>query len=99
VIHPMGVVDSAGKDRLIMNGMYLNLFLEALPFKYEKLRDILGFIKEGSFMASWDLKSGYFHLPIHRRIGNTSVSKSGERSSTSKCYRLDLRKLATYSQK
>jgi hypothetical protein len=61
----MGVVDSAGKDRLILNGMYLNLFLEALPFRYEKLRDILAFTKHGSYMASWDLKSGYFHVPIH----------------------------------
>jgi hypothetical protein len=61
----MGVVNSAGKDRLILNGMSLNLFLEALPFKYEKLRDILGFTKEGSFLASWDMKSGYFHVPIH----------------------------------
>jgi hypothetical protein len=65
IIHPMGVADSAGRDRLILNGRYLNLFLEALPFKYEKLRDILGFTKERSFMASWDLKSGYFHVPIH----------------------------------
>jgi hypothetical protein len=61
----MGVVDSAGKDRLICNGMYINLFLEALPFKYERLRDLLAFTKHGSFIATWDLKSGYFHVPIH----------------------------------
>jgi hypothetical protein len=66
VIHPMGVVDSAGKDRMIVNGRYLNLFLEALPFRYERLRDVLTFTKQGSFMATWDLKSGYFHLPIHK---------------------------------
>jgi hypothetical protein len=64
VISPMGVVDSAGKDRLIWNGRYVNLFLEALPFRYEKLRDVLAFIKQGSFLATWDLKSGYFHVPI-----------------------------------
>jgi hypothetical protein len=66
IIHPMGVVDSAGKDRMIVNGRYLNLFLEALPFRYERLRDILAFTKKGSFMATWDLKSGYFHIPIHK---------------------------------
>jgi hypothetical protein len=60
-----GVVDSAGKDRLILNGRYLNLFLEALPFRYEKLRDVLAFTKPGSFLATWDLKSGYYHVPIH----------------------------------
>jgi hypothetical protein len=66
VIHPMGVVDSAGEDRMIANDRYLNLFLEALPFKCERLRDILAFTTKGSFMSTWDLKSGYFHIPIHK---------------------------------
>jgi hypothetical protein len=66
VIHPMGVVDSAGKDRMIANDGYLNLFLEALPFRYERLRDVLAFAKKGSFMSMWDLKSGYFHIRIHK---------------------------------
>jgi hypothetical protein len=65
VINPMGVVDLAGKDRLICNMRYPNLFLEALPFRYERLMDILAFTKKGSFMATWDLKSGYYHVPIH----------------------------------
>jgi hypothetical protein len=66
IIHPMGVVDSAGKDRMILNGRYLNLFLEALPFRYERLQDILAFTFEGSYMSTWDLKSGYLHVPIHK---------------------------------
>jgi hypothetical protein len=49
IIYPMGVVDSAGKDMMIVNGRYLNLFLEALPFRYERLRDILAFAKKGWF--------------------------------------------------
>jgi hypothetical protein len=65
VINPMGVVESAGKFRLICNARYINLFLQSLPFKYQKLRDILAFTEEGSFMVTWDLKSGYFHVPIH----------------------------------
>jgi hypothetical protein len=65
VINPMGVADSAGKDRLICNMKYVNLFLEALPFKYERLRDLLAFTKRGSYLATWDWKSGYFHVPIH----------------------------------
>jgi hypothetical protein len=66
IIHPMGVVDSAGKDRMIVNARCLNLFLEALPFRYERLRDILAFTESESFLATWDLKSGYFHVPIHK---------------------------------
>jgi hypothetical protein len=65
VINPLGVVDSAGKQRMIVNGRVTNAFLRALPFRYEKLRDILAFTEQGSFMATWDLKSGYFHVPMH----------------------------------
>jgi hypothetical protein len=65
VINPMGVVDSAGKNRLTLNGKYINLFLEAMPFRYEKLRDLLAITKHGSFLATWDLKSAYFRMPIH----------------------------------
>lgn len=61
----MGVVESAGKLRLICNDRYLNLFLKPIPFRYEKLRDILSFTPGDGFMATADLKSGYFHVPIH----------------------------------
>lgn len=65
IIHPMGVVESAGKKRLICNDRYLNVFLKQIPFQYEKLRDVLAFTFPGSFMTTADLKSGYFHVPIH----------------------------------
>lgn len=65
VISPMGVVESAGKERLICNDRYLNAFLKQIPFEYEKLRDVLSFTERNSFMATADLKSGYFHVPIH----------------------------------
>jgi hypothetical protein len=68
VINPLGVAESAGKLRLICNVRYINLFLESLPFRYERLRDILTFTEEGSYMATWDLKSGYFHVPIHPKF-------------------------------
>lgn len=65
IVHPMGVVESAGKERLICNDRYLNIFLKQIPFQYDKLRDVLTFTFPGSFMATGDLKSGYFHVPIH----------------------------------
>jgi hypothetical protein len=68
VINPLGVAESASKHRLICNARYLNMFLESLPFRYERLKDILAFTEEGSFMATWDLKSGYFHVPIHPKF-------------------------------
>ncbi|GAQ80066.1 putative DNA/RNA polymerases [Klebsormidium nitens] len=36
-----------------------------IPFQYDKLRDVLVFTFPGSFMVTGDLKSGYFHVPIH----------------------------------
>jgi hypothetical protein len=68
VISPLGMADCAGKQRLIINEKYVNLFLEDLPFQYERLRDILAFTEEESYMAAWDLESGYFHVPIHPRF-------------------------------
>jgi hypothetical protein len=33
---------------------------------YERLCDILAFTGAERFLATWDLKSGYFHVPIHK---------------------------------
>jgi hypothetical protein len=68
VINPLGVALTAGKRRLICNNRYPNLFLEALLFRYERLRDVLAFTKEGGFMSTWDLKAGYYHVLIHPRF-------------------------------
>jgi hypothetical protein len=68
VINPLGVALNADKERLVLNGMYINSFMQQLPFRYERLRDILTFLKKGGFIASWDLKSGYFHVVIHPKF-------------------------------
>jgi hypothetical protein len=80
VIHPLGVAFTGGKWRLILNSL-CNLFMKLLPFQYERSRDILGFTKEGFFMANWDPKLGYYHVLLHPKvrkyfgikIGNTSL--------------------------
>lgn len=67
VINPLGVALTAWKRRLICNNRYPKLFLEALLFRYERLRDVLAFTKERGFMSTWDLKAGYYHVLIHPR--------------------------------
>lgn len=62
---PLGVVDQEGKCRLFLNGRYVNIFLAELPFRYQRLRDVLLFVLKDSFMSTWDLKSGYYHIPLH----------------------------------
>jgi hypothetical protein len=68
VIHPLGVAFTGGKGRLIINSRYCNLFMKLLRFRYERLRDVLGFTKEGFYMANWDLKSGYYHALLHPNV-------------------------------
>jgi hypothetical protein len=58
IIHTLGVAFTCGKERLIVNARYCNLFMRLLLFRYERLQFILGFTKEGYFMANWDLKFG-----------------------------------------
>lgn len=68
IIHPLGVAFTEGKGRLIVNSRYCNLFMKLLSFRYERLRDILGFTKEGFYMANWDLKSRYYHVLLHPKV-------------------------------
>ncbi|GAQ93310.1 putative DNA/RNA polymerases [Klebsormidium nitens] len=50
---------------MFLNARYVNLFLAELPFQYQRLRDVLVFITQDSFMSTWDLKSGYYHVFLH----------------------------------
>lgn len=65
VVNPLGVALNSDKERLVLNGIYINSYMQDLPFRYERLRDILTFLQKGGFISSWDLKSGYFHVLIH----------------------------------
>jgi hypothetical protein len=67
VVNPLGVANLP-KGRLVLNGKYPNAFCQHLPFKYETLREVLTFLHRNGFIATWDLKAGYFHLLIHPRF-------------------------------
>lgn len=99
VISPMGVVESAGKERLICNDRYVNAFLKLIPFEYEKLRDLLSFTQQGSYMATADLKSGYFHVPIHPAHWKYFRLKWARLSSSIKCCASDSHRPASCSPK
>jgi hypothetical protein len=60
--------DPAYDFRLVLNGKYPNSFCQRLPFKYETLREVLTFLHRNGFIATWDLKAGYFHVLIHPRF-------------------------------
>ena len=61
------VVSSAGKKRLVIDLRYLNGYLLKDSFKYEDLRIAMLMFQKGDYLFSFDLKSGYHHVDIHKR--------------------------------
>ena len=59
------VVNSEGKQRLVLNLKHLNQFLRKDKFKYEDLRVALLMFQKGDFLFKFDLKSGYYHVDIY----------------------------------
>ena len=67
VCSPLSVVSNrVGKKRLVLNLRYLNQFLLKDKFKYEDLRLAMLMFEKDDFMFSFDLKSGYHHVDIHK---------------------------------
>jgi hypothetical protein len=64
VVNPLAVVNLP-QGRLVLNVRYPNAFTKHVPFKYETLKEVLVFLRRNGFMATWDLKAGYFHVLIH----------------------------------
>ena len=66
VCSPLLVVENAkGKLRLVIDLRYVNQFLIQCKFKYEGLDLISSLFRQGDFVFSFDLKSGYHHVDIH----------------------------------
>ena len=66
VVNPLSVsVQPNGKKRLILDLRYINNFLFKRRVKYEDWKIALSYFQKGSFMITFDLKSGYHHIEIH----------------------------------
>ena len=66
VINGLRVVDEKWpKLRLCLNPMYVNLFLQYSPLKYERLGDLPNLAEDGDFAFTTDDKSGYWQCPLH----------------------------------
>lgn len=67
VISPLLVVTNrSGKQRLVINLRYVNRFLWKEKFKYEDMRIALTYFDKGHYINTFDLKSGYHHIDIHK---------------------------------
>jgi hypothetical protein len=69
VVNGLGVVgDPEIKARLVVNAMYVNLFVKYTPFHYQSLRDVPLLAKHGDVIMVTDFKSGYHHVPLHPSV-------------------------------
>jgi hypothetical protein len=98
VVNPLGVALNGATERLVLNGMYSNDFMKQLPFKYERLRDVLTFLKRGGYVASWDLKAATFTFSSTPSIALTLGSRWGTLTSTSTGFVSDGHRRATFSK-
>lgn len=56
-----------GEKRFIFNLKKLNKFIDTPHFKIENLRTALKLLSKNCYMATIDLKDGYFHIPIRKK--------------------------------
>ena len=61
------VTNTEGKKRLVVNLRFLNQYLLKEKFKYEDLRTAMLLFQKGDFLITFDLKSGYHHIDIHKQ--------------------------------
>ena len=67
ICSPLQVVTNVrGKQHLVIDLRYVNQYLRQQKFKYEGLNVIPSLFKQGDFMITFDLKSGYHHVDIHQ---------------------------------
>ena len=54
-----------GKKHLVINLKYLNQFVQKEKFRCEDVRTLLQLTKQGDWLVTFDLRSGYHHIDIH----------------------------------
>jgi hypothetical protein len=67
VVSPLGVVPkphSKDKLRLIVNMRYVNQAMVVPKFRMETLSSLSELLRAQDFMVSFDLKSGFWHIPL-----------------------------------
>ena len=61
------IVNDPSKKRLVIDLRHLNQYLLKDSFKYEDLRTAMLLFQKEDYLFSFDLKSGYHHVDIHRQ--------------------------------
>ena len=61
------VINDSGKKRLVIDLRHSNQYLLKDSFKYEDLRTAMLLFQKEDYLFSFDLKSGYHHVDIHKQ--------------------------------
>ncbi|XP_066927319.1 uncharacterized protein [Clytia hemisphaerica] len=64
-INPLTVAERNSKLRLVLDLRHVNKFIKPNKFKYENLKQASELIDQNDFLITFDLKSGYHHVPIN----------------------------------
>ncbi|EFP06967.1 hypothetical protein CRE_10350 [Caenorhabditis remanei] len=65
-VSPLHVVEQGKKKRMILDLSELNKSLVPPRFKLENMKTAWPFLENANFAATFDFKSGYHHIKIHR---------------------------------
>ena len=66
VINPLTVAKNATKLRLVLDLRHINQHIALDKIKFEDWKTALQLLKKGDYLYSFDLKSGYHHISIHK---------------------------------
>ena len=64
-VNPLTVADKS-KLRLVIDLRHVKKYIDLKSFKYDNLKIISEIFDQNDFFISFDLKSGYHHIPIHK---------------------------------
>lgn len=67
-VNPLTVADHNSKLRLVLDLRHVNKHVQVVKFRYEDLKVVSDLFEENDHIFTFDLKSGYHHVPIHEEF-------------------------------
>ena len=88
-VHPWTVVHQRDKWRACQDySKGTNLEADTVPFRLPTVFDVRHVIKPDSHFAKWDLRDGFFHVPIHPSSRNRMLVRHPVSGLLMRCLRL-----------
>ena len=67
-VNPLTVAEKNSKLRLVIDLRHVNSFIDPPKFKYEDLKTAAEIFEEEEYLITFDLTSGYHHVPINEEF-------------------------------